>query len=167
MIRRWLVSLALVSLLIVVQSTWLGFIAVYSVIPDLSLIAVVYIAFKSPNLQGQGVGFIAGLLQDGISAAPFGLNAFVKTAVAWLANLLSGKFYIDRLLMPALFGFSMTLAKAAYLAILSSIFAGKIAGYDFLGSTLWIEAAYNAVVSPFMFMLLGTLDRFIVPKDTR
>ena len=167
MIRRWLISLALVSLLVVVQSTWLGFIAVYSVIPDLSLIALVYIAFKSPNLQGQGVGFVAGLLQDGISAAPFGLNAFVKTAVAWLANLLSGKFYIDRLLMPALFGFSMTLAKAAYLAILSSLFSGKIIGYDFLGKTLWIEAAYNAVVSPFMFMLLGPLDRFIVPKDTR
>ncbi|HOZ71021.1 MAG TPA: rod shape-determining protein MreD [Spirochaetales bacterium] len=167
MIRRWLASLALVSLLIVVQSTWLGVIAVYSVLPDLSLIAVVYIAFKSPNLQGQGVGFVAGLLQDGISAAPFGLNAFVKTAVAWLANLLSGKFYIDRLLMPALFGFSMTLAKAAYLAVLASLFSGKITGYDFLGSTLWIEAAYNAVVAPFMFMLLGFLDRFIVPRDAR
>ncbi len=167
MVRRWLLSFGLVSLLIVVQSTWLDYISVYSVVPDLSLIAVVYIAFKSPSLQGQSVGFAAGLLQDGVSAAPFGLNAFIKTAVAWLANLLSGKFYIDRLLMPAIFGFAATLAKAVYLAALSMFFAGKVFSYDFLDRVLWIEAGYNAVAAPILFLALSPLDRFLIPPEKR
>jgi len=167
MLRRWLLSFGLIAILIVVQSTWLDFIAVFSVVPDLSLIAVVYIAFKSPGLQGQSVGFAAGLLQDGISAAPFGLNAFVKTAIAWLANLLSGKFYIDRILMPAIFGSVATLAKAGYLAILSAFFSGKILSYDFLGSVLWIEVAYNALAAPMLFLLLSPLDRFLIPTEKR
>lgn len=167
MVRRWLLSFGLVSLLIVVQSTWLDYIAVYSVVPDLSLIAVVYIAFKSPSLQGQSVGFAAGLLQDGVSAAPFGLNAFIKTAVAWLANLLSGKFYIDRLLIPVIFGFAATLAKAVYLAALSTFFAGKVFSYDFLDRVLWIEAGYNAVAAPILFLALSPLDRFLIPPEKR
>jgi len=167
MVRRWLLSFGLIALLIVVQSTWLDYIAVYSVVPDLSLLAVVYIAFKSPSLQGQSIGFAAGLLQDGISAAPFGLNAFIKTAVAWLANLLSGKFYIDRLLMPAIFGFAATLAKALYLALLAAFFSGKVPSYGFFGRVLWIEAGYNAVAAPVLFLLLSPLDRFLLPPEKR
>ena len=167
MLRRWLISFGLVTILVVAQSTWLDFMAVYSVVPDLSLLVVVYIAFKSRSLQGQSVGFIAGLLQDGISAAPFGLNAFIKTAVAWLANLLSGKFYIDRVLMPAIFGIVATLSKAVFLGILSFFFSGKILSYDFMGRTLWIEVAYNAVAAPLLFLLLSPLERFLIPPDKR
>jgi len=165
MVRRWLLSFGIVVVLIVVQSTWLDYIAVYSVVPDLSLIAVVYLGFKNPGLQGQTIGFASGLLQDGISVAPFGLNAFIKTAVAWAANLLSGKFYIDRLLMPMLFGFVATIVKAVYLLLLSSFFPGKILSYDFFGSVLWIEAAYNAVAAPILFLMLSPLDRFIIPAE--
>jgi len=167
MLRRWLLSLALVSILIVIQSTWLEYIALYSVIPDLSLLAIVYISFKSPGLQGQSLGFIAGLLQDGISAAPFGLNSLIKTSIAWLANLLSGKFYIDKFLMPALFGSVATLVKALNLTILATIFPGNILTYDLLSSVLWIEVAYNAVLAPVLFLFLSPLDRFLIPMEKR
>lgn len=167
MLRRWLLSFGLVAILMVIQSTWLDYIAFYSVIPDLSLLAIVYISFKSPGLQGQGLGFVAGLLQDGISAAPFGLNAFIKTSVGWLANLLSGKFYIDKFLMPAIFGSVATLAKAVFLGILAIFFPGKILCYDIVSSVLWIEVAYNAIVAPILFFLLSPLDQFLIPVEKR
>lgn len=164
MIRRLVLSFGLVALLLVIQSTWLEALAIHAVIPDLSLLAIVYLAFKNPGLEGQTVGFAAGLLQDGISAAPLGLHAFIKTAVAWVANLLSGKFYIDKVLMPALFGMIATLLKAVYLLVLAFFFPGKVLAYDFLGSLLWIEVAYNAVAAPILFLLLGLLDRFLLPR---
>jgi len=167
MLRRWFLSFLLVSMLIVIQSTWLDFIAIFSVVPDISLLAVVYISFKSPGLQGQSLGFLAGLLQDGISAAPFGLNAFIKTSIGWLANLLSGKFYIDKVLMPAIFGTVATLSKAFYLILLATIFPGKIISYDLLGRVLWIEVAYNTVIAPILFLLLSPLDRFLIPLEKR
>jgi len=165
MIRRLLLSFGLVSILLVVQSTWLEAIAIHAVIPDISLLALVYLAFKSPGIEGQVIGFAAGLLQDGISAAPFGLNAFIKAALAWTANLLSGKFYIDKILMPALFGIVATLLKALYLIVLSFFFPGKVLAYDLFGSVLWIEVAYNAVAAPILFLLLGPLDRFLLPRN--
>lgn len=164
MIRRLLLSFGLVALLLVIQSTWLDALAVYTVIPDLSLLAIVYLSFRNPGLEGQAVGFAAGLLQDGISAAPLGLHAFIKTAVAWIANMLSGKFYIDRVLMPALFGVVATLLKAVYLIVLAFFFPGKVLAYDLLGRLLWIEVAYNAVAAPILFLLMGPLDRFLLPR---
>lgn len=167
MIRRWLLSFAIVSALVLVQSTWLDFIAVKGIVPDVSLLVVVFIAFKSPGAQGQAVGLASGFLQDSVSAAPLGLNAFIKTGVALLANLLSGKFYIDRLLMPALFGLLATVAKAVYLEVLGVFFRGAILSYDFFGSALWIEAAYNAVAAPILFFALKPVERFIVPTERK
>lgn len=168
MLRRWVLSLGLLLAFIALQSTWLGYIAVYAVVPDLSLLAVVFLAFKSPTVQGQSLGFVAGLIEDGISAAPFGLNAFVKAGVALLSNLLSGKFYIDRLLMPAVFGLAATLAKAGYLAVLALFFKEAVVPYDFASRALWIECAYNAVAAPILFLAMSPLERFLViPERNR
>jgi rod shape-determining protein MreD len=68
-------------------------------------LAVIYISFKAQGLQGQFTGFFSGLLQDGVSAAPLGLSAFINTLMATIFNSLSGRFYIDRILDANVFRF--------------------------------------------------------------
>jgi rod shape-determining protein MreD len=166
-IRRLALSCLLVSLLLIIQSTWLDSVAIYSVIPDLSMLAVIYISFKSPGVQGQLTGFIGGLLQDGVSAAPFGLNALIKAIMAFFFNSLSGHLFSDRILMPIVFGVAGTLLKAGLLAILTLLFQGKVPAYDFTKPLIWIEAGYNGAIAPFFFLLIGFLDKFILPVDSK
>jgi rod shape-determining protein MreD len=167
MIRRLAFSFLLVSILLIVQTTWLDAIAIYSVLPDLALLAVIYISFKAHGLQGQITGFFAGLLQDGVSAAPLGLTALINTVLATLFNSLSGRFYIDKILMPILFGFSATIMKAIMLSLLSFIFKGKILSYDFLQPLIWIETAYNGILAPILFLLFGLVDRLLLPSESK
>jgi rod shape-determining protein MreD len=165
MIRRWFFPMAIVATLVIIQSTWLDVIKIYDVKPDLSLIVIVYLAFKNPGLQGQSIGFFSGLIQDSISMAPLGLNALIKSTIALIANLLSGKFYIDKLLMPALLGFIAILMKAFQIKLLSLFFGDSIIIYRLFNSTLWIEAVYTAILSPVIFILLSALDPIILPSD--
>jgi rod shape-determining protein MreD len=167
MIKRLAFSFLLVSLLLIIQTTWLDAIAIYSVLPDLALLTVIYISFKAQGLQGQMTGFFAGLLQDAVSAAPLGLSAFINTVLATLFNSLSGRFYIDKILMPLLFGLSATIIKALMLVVLSWIFKGKILAYDFLQPLIWIETAYNGLLAPVLFLLLGFIDRFFLPMESK
>lgn len=167
MIRRVAFSFLFVSTLLIVQTTWLDAIAIYSVLPDLALLAVLYISFKAQGLQGQFTGFFTGLLQDGVSAAPLGLSAFINTLMATIFNSLSGRFYIDRILMPMFFGFSATIMKALMLMVLSWIFKGKILAYDFTQPLIWIETAYNSLLAPVLFLLMNLFDRLILPVESR
>lgn len=167
MIRRLAFSFMLVSILLIVQTTWLDAIAIYSVLPDLALLAIIYISFKAHGLQGQMTGFFAGLLQDGVSAAPLGLSALINTVLATLFNSLSGRFYIDKILMPLLFGIAATIMKALMLAVFSWIFKEKILAYDFLQPLIWIETAYNGLLAPILFLLLGFMDRFLLPMESK
>ena len=75
MLKRFLFSAGILIILLLLQSTWMHAIAVYGVIPDLSLVAIIFIAFRNPGLQGQVLGLGAGLLQDSISGAPLGYSA--------------------------------------------------------------------------------------------
>lgn len=165
MIKSFVWSLALTVGALILQSTWLSAIAVRSVTPDLALLIVVYVSFHGRSLQGQALGFVTGFLQDGISAGPMGLNSFVKAAVAWTFSSLSGKFYIDRLLMPMLFGFAATVYKALIYGGLSLILPGKVLGYDFAAAPLWIEAGYTAAAAPVLFLILIPLNRLLIPRS--
>jgi rod shape-determining protein MreD len=167
MIRRLAFSFLFVSSLLIIQTTWLDAIAIYSVLPDLALLAVLYISFKAQGLQGQFTGFFSGLLQDGVSAAPLGMSAFINTMMATLFNSLSGRFYIDRVLMPMFFGLSATIIKALMIMILSWIFKGKILAYDFTEPLIWIETAYNSIIAPVLFLLMSLFDRLILPMESR
>lgn len=149
------------------QSTWMHAVAVYAVIPDLALLVVVYVSFQNVRTEGIATGFLSGLLQDFISSAPLGFNAFVRTVIAFGFNLISGSFYIDRILMPMLFGAAATLIKALSTAVLALAFPAFVHGYDFLDRILWIETAYNAVLAPILFFILGLLGSLFVTARNR
>jgi rod shape-determining protein MreD len=164
-------SVALSSLLLLacsyVQSTWLGSIAVLGVTPDLALVVLIWVSYKNGTAEGAFSGFLSGLAEDFLSAAPLGFNAFVNAAVASCAGLLHGVFFIDRVVLPFALGALGTVAKALASGFLALLFAGKVRGYDFLGRALWIEAAYNGLAAPILFLLLSPLKRLLVTERER
>ncbi len=167
MIRSIIVSTLIIVACDFAQSTWFGAIAIMGVIPDLSLLVLIWVSYQNGYVAGSSSGFLAGLAQDFISAAPIGFNAFIKTAVASAAGLLHGSFYIDRLLLPIALGAVGTIAKAIAAGLLFLVFGSKLHSYDLFGAALWIETAYNGLAAPFAFLLLTPLKRLLKAERGR
>jgi rod shape-determining protein MreD len=147
-----------------IQSTWLGAIAVLGIVPDLALVVLIWLSYKNGPVEGPVSGFISGFAEDLLSASPLGFNAFVKTVVATCAGLLHGVFFIDRVALPFVLGLLGTIVKALAAGFLSVLFSGKVLSYDFLASSLWLEAAYNGLMAPLVFLLLSLLKRLLVTE---
>jgi rod shape-determining protein MreD len=167
MIRSVVLSTLLLVAFALVQSAWLGAIAVFGVIPDLGLLALIWISYKNGPVAGPATGFLSGLAEDFLSASPLGFHAFVKTAVASVASLLHGSFYIDKLLLPMVLGVGGTLVKAIAAGALSLLFGSAIHAYSILDRVLWIEAAYNGLLAPVVFFILTPLARVLAPERGR
>jgi rod shape-determining protein MreD len=167
MIRSVILSTILLVACTFAQSTWFSGIAVFGVVPDLSLIVLIWISYKNGPVEGPVSGFLSGLAEDFLSASPLGFHAFVKTAVAASTALLHGSFFIDRLLLPILLGIAGTLAKAVAAGILYLLFGSVIHVYSILDRVLWIEAAYNGLLSPLVFLALAPLSRLLVTERGR
>jgi len=150
-----------------VQAAWLGSIAILGVVPDISLVVLIWIAYVNGPVAGPFAGFFSGIVQDLTSAAPLGFHAFVKTVVATLAALLHGSFFIDRFFLPIVLGALGTVVKALAAGVLSILFGGKIHSYSFTDRMLWIEVAYNGLIAPVIFFLLGPLKRALATERGR
>lgn len=167
MIRSVVLSTLLLVACSFAQSTWFSGIAIFGVCPDLSLIVLIWVSYKNGSVEGPVSGFLSGLAEDFLSASPLGFHAFIKTAVASATALLHGSFFIDRFLLPILLGLAGTLAKAIAAALLYLLFGQAIHVYSFLDRVLWIEAAYNGLLSPLVFLALSPLSRFLVTERRR
>lgn len=167
MIRSILFSTLLLAFATFAQSTWLGGIAVFGVVPDLSLLVLVWVSYKNGPVEGPVSGFLAGLIEDFLSASPLGFHAFIKTFVAAATSLLHESFFIDKLLMPLLLGIAATITKAIAAGALYLLFGSAIHAYSLFGRVLWIEAAYNGVLAPAVFLILAPLGRFLITEPGR
>jgi len=167
MIRSVLFSTVLLSVCTFAQSTWFGGIALFGVVPDLSIIVLIWVSYKNGPVEGPVSGFLSGLVEDFLSASPLGFHAFIRTAVAAATAMLHGSFFIDKLLLPLLLGFTGTIVKAVAAGALYLLFGSVIHAYSFVDRVLWIEAAYNGVLAPIVFLILTPMSRLLVTERRR
>ena len=141
------------GVVVLLQTTVLGIVAVRGVTPDLLLILLVFLALRRGSMSGQIAGFAGGLLEDLVSLAPLGFHALVRTLVGFSAGMLHGLIRTSAIAVPVLiFGASVVKGLAsAFLGLVFDIHPDL----HLLEGRFWIEAAYSAVLAPFLFALLG------------
>jgi len=147
------------------EAAILSNLAFLPVVPDLVLLAVVFVSFMNSPVTGTTAGFFSGLLLDFFSAAPVGLNAFTKTVTGYVAGRLSGSFNLNRLFIPALMGFAATIFKAFLTWLLSLFFGDGILTYHLYGGVFWMEVLANTLCAPPVFALLALFSPLFVDTE--
>jgi rod shape-determining protein MreD len=158
----WTVVFCLVAA--VLQSTLLSHLALYRAVPDLALGIIVYSAYVNGVMAGQLSGFFSGIALDFLTAAPFGLNALVRTIIGALAGLVKGTFFLDAFLLPMLLCAAATLLKALILLLLNLLMGDAVLAYPLAAPTLWAELALNTFSAPFLFAFLKRFSYLLLRR---
>lgn len=87
--ERYLWSAAVVVALLILQTTFIPFLSLGGVLPDLLLLWVVIYAIRHGQIEGMVAGFVIGLMEDLLTTQFFGLSALTKT----IAGFASGYFF--------------------------------------------------------------------------
>jgi rod shape-determining protein MreD len=148
----------------ILQSTLLSRIAVDHAVPDIALGILVFTAYRNGSMTGQLSGFCSGIFLDFLSAAPLGLNAFVRTLIGAVAGRMNGGLFLDNFFLPMLLCAGATAVKVALYFILHLLFSGAVPSYSLFENVLWIELMLNTVTAPALFGLLKLFDTLLVGK---
>ncbi len=167
MLRSVTFSVLLLICCSLAQSAWFSAIAVFGVTPDIGLVVLIWLSYRNGLVAGPVSGFLGGLAEDFLSASPLGFHAFIKTAVSAAAAFLHGSFYIDKFLLPIVLGIAGTIAKAIAAGALFLLFGNKVHAYALFERILWLEAAYNGILAPLVFLLLSPMSRLLVVERKR
>jgi rod shape-determining protein MreD len=145
---------------VLLQSTVLNRIAIRGVRPDLGLIVLIFVSMRRGSMVGQVSGFAAGLFEDLMNVSPLGFHSLMRTLIGYLYGVFAGNVFIDPFLMPMVLAVIATLLKGVLAGIISAIFGIASSGFVIFTGRLWIEVAYNGVLAPFLFALLGVFRIF-------
>jgi rod shape-determining protein MreD len=164
MVKNIIWTTVFILLAAILQSTLLSRLAVYHAVPDLALGILVFNAYVNGTMTGQLTGFFSGLLLDFLSAAPLGLNAFVRTLMGAAMGLMKGTFFLDVFFLPMGLCAGATLFKAALLFLLHLLFADAVPAYALLTPALWVELLFNTFSAPFLFGFLKLFRSLLVER---
>ncbi|MDR2029672.1 MAG: rod shape-determining protein MreD [Treponema sp.] len=164
MVKNSIWTTLFILLAAILQSTLLSRLAVYHAVPDLALGILVFCAYVNGTMTGQLTGFFSGLLMDFLSAAPLGLNAFIRTILGAGLGLMKGTFFLDAFFLPMGLCAGATLLKAALLFLLHLLFADAVPAYSLLTPALWVELLFNTLSAPLLFGLLKLFSSLLVER---
>ncbi len=160
MIKILFLSIGILSLSVVLQSTLFGYIAIQGVKPDLCTIILVFIALRTGSMVGQISGFTAGIVQDVLSLTPLGFFALIRTMIGYFYGFIQGSMFARSLFIPIVFVFTATLLKGLMIWVIALIFTVASPGIAYFGAKFWIEIGYSSILAPFVFTSLNLIRLF-------
>ena len=166
MIKRVIFASLFMVLAALLQSTVLSRLRLYA-LPDLALCILIFTAYVNGSMTGQLNGFISGFFIDFISAAPLGLNAFIRTLVGALSGLLKGTFFLDPFFLPMILCALATILKALLYFLLNIVLGDTVPSYSLFEGKFWMELGLNTILAPFLFGLLKLASSLLVGEGDK
>ena len=157
--KRGVSIVLLVWLLVFLQSSLAGFIAIGRIAPDLCCILITLIGLRMGGMAAMRVGFLAGLLADCYHPATMGIYALCYTAAGFAAGAVRDRIYREK--------YTSQIAASAALALLVCPLAVMLrsgGGYFALLVRYGVGGAlYTAEIA---VLLLPLLNRWLFPTVT-
>lgn len=156
-------------LLLLLQSTLLGYVSIYNVKPNLLIIFVISVALLRGDKEGAIVGFITGMFIDMASGKILGFYALLGLYLGLAVGTLNKRLYRDNFLVILFFTFVSTILYESTVHILSTFMTGNIDIVRTLPTKILPEAIYNSMVSFFIFAIVKRMNNRIedTNKSTR
>ncbi|MGY8760232.1 MAG: rod shape-determining protein MreD [Nitrospinaceae bacterium] len=160
-------SQALVAIfLFSAQTTWLELFSFWGVTPDLILVWVVYCGVRFSRAGGIGAGIALGLIQDSLSGGLLGVNTLSKGLIAYFFSTLKDKFFVQGVIPIGIFLVCSTIFDGlVFYFSMGTILKGEVAS-SFLYQLLPVYSIYNALIGPFMFVILDRIDCWVQPNKS-
>ncbi len=160
-----MLSLLLLFIALLLQSTFFELLKIHNVKPDISLIVLIFIATRKGIMPGQVCGFFLGLLQAFFSGIATGFFALTKTIIGFVFGLTEGTISVSFFIIPFLLAGAATIMKGIISGLVHIIFAIPAPDIWVFILNVCIETVYNAVLAPIIFLLLRNI-RFLKPEKS-
>ncbi|MGD9049605.1 MAG: rod shape-determining protein MreD, partial [Anaerolineae bacterium] len=131
--------------------------AIWSVFANLPLLVVVSWGLLRGPQEGALWGFIAGLMVDLLSGAPFGAATVSLIVIGFLAGLGETTVFRARIALPMIVMFLATIVYELLFLLIVRISGQSVAWLDSVLRLVIPSAILNAVLTPVVFLTMSWL----------
>lgn len=161
MIKVFSVSTLILFILAMVETTILSNFSFLPAVPDLVLLASIYIAMMNGKAAGVIIGFVSGLILDFITGCPFGYNCLLRTIICYFAGFFNKNLNFKGIFIPFLIGLCGTFGKVFVTWLISLFYPNTVITYSMISVSFFTELLLNSILAPVIFKIVGCFDKHI------
>ncbi len=158
MVKSYGISFLFIFCFALIETSILSNITILPAVPDLVLLASIYISLLNGRGMGEVTGFFSGLALDFLGGAPFGFNCIFRTVIAYFAGFFGGSINYRGFSIPFAIGILGTLSKALLVWFIS-LFYTSIINYEMFSLHFLFELVANGLFAPLVFNLMNSFRR--------
>ena len=160
----YLIFTSVLVLLLSIQTTFLAIFFPGNVVPDLILIAAVYLGIHLKKSRGIWLAVLVGFFQDCLSGGLLGVNFLSKGLAGLFFCVIKDKIIVQGIIPIGFFIFATSLVDGMiYFVSMTSLLGGQIKG-NFLFSSIILFGVCNAVIAPFLFYMFDKARQWLHRK---
>lgn len=148
----WAISVIVAAL---IQTTWLDAIKLEGVLPDLTLLFVVYFAIADGEERAMLTGMIGGIYQDVAGNYTLGHNVLCLVLVGYVVGRISTRLIVENPAVKALLVLLSAAANGILFTMILYVQKPQISAVYQFGTTVVPSAFYTAMLTPLVFFVLA------------
>lgn len=163
--KRFFITVGVVLLCFLMQTTVFQHIALAGMVPNLILIVVVAYGYMRGRLEGMYVGFASGILIDLLYGDLIGMNAILYVMIGYVAGVCNEIYYRDEVSVPiiiiAISDFSFNFGYYVFQFLLR----GRLDIFYYIWRTILPEVVYTVLIAVFLYQLLHAMNFYLEQKE--
>lgn len=167
MVKVFSVSTLILLIFAMVETAILSNLSFLPAVPDLVLLASLYIVMMNGKTAGVILGFVSGLILDFITGCPFGYNCLLRTLICYFAGFFNKNLNLPGFFIPFLIGLCGTFAKVFITWLISLFYPNTVVTYSMISVSFFTELLLNSVLAPMIFKITSCFNRYIALDITR
>ncbi|MDF2987917.1 MAG: rod shape-determining protein MreD [Eubacterium sp.] len=157
----------LIFILVTTQVTFLNFIEIFGVRPNLIIILIVSIALLEGRSHGAAVGFFAGLCLDAVVGVALGYHALIGMLLGVLLGNINRRFFKENMIVMIICTFISTFFYESAVVVVSYTLGLKINFLETAKAVILPEAALNSIFGVIVFFLIVRINRKLSSLDVK
>ncbi|CCQ98390.1 conserved membrane hypothetical protein [[Clostridium] ultunense Esp] len=157
-----LITLLIIIINFILQSTILHYFNIFDVVPNTSLVIIIVIALLRGKKTASIAGLIAGLLQDIIFSPVIGINGFIYFFVGYFVGMAENKLSKDNILIPFIMTLISTICYHLVYYLFMYFLSFNIPFFAFFKNVVVIEMLYNSLISIILYKWFSRI--FVIPS---
>lgn len=163
--NRIILYIILIFVFITTQVTFLNFVRIFGITPNLIIILIVSISLLEGRVNGATIGFFAGLCIDAVVGIALGYNALLGMLLGMGLGNINKRFYKENIFVMAICTFISTLLYETALMISSNLIYSQAHYMETLKAVILPEAAINMVLGIIIFLGIIFISRRFIETE--
>jgi rod shape-determining protein MreD len=164
MIKRKIVSVLVIVIAFLLQTTVFRELELADVVPNLLLVTTVTYAYFRGRTSGIVTGFFCGLMLDMMYGSVIGLYAFIFMTVGFIVGFCQKIYFRESLFLPAVLIAGSDLLYGLFYYITEFLMRGRIHFVFFFVHRILPEMIYTTIVGIVFFRILAFVEKIMISR---